>query len=50
VLGDRDGAVELLRDAIAQGAVDVWDQLHSEPAFAALHGYPPFDELLRPKG
>ena len=50
VLGDRERAVELLRDAIAQGAVDPWDHLHSEPAFASLHGYPPFDELLRPKG
>jgi tetratricopeptide (TPR) repeat protein len=50
VLGDRNRAVELLRDAIAQGAVDPWDHLHSEPAFDALHGYPPFDELLRPKG
>ena len=48
--GDRGRAVELLRDAIAQGAVDTWDHLHSEPAFASLHGYPPFDELLRPKG
>ncbi len=38
VRGDRDRAVELLRDAIAQGAVDPWDHLHSEPAFAALHG------------
>jgi hypothetical protein len=50
VLGDRERAVELLRNAIAHGAVDSWDHLHSEPAFARLHGYPPFDELLRPKG
>jgi tetratricopeptide (TPR) repeat protein len=50
VLGDRERAVELLRDAIAHGAVDPWEHLHSEPAFAGLHGYPPFDELLRPKG
>jgi tetratricopeptide (TPR) repeat protein len=50
VLGARDRAVELLRDAIAQGAVDPWEHLHSEPAFAALHGYPPFDDALRPKG
>jgi hypothetical protein len=50
VLADRNRAVELLRDAIAQGAVDPWDHLHSEPGFAALHGDPPFDELLRPKG
>jgi tetratricopeptide (TPR) repeat protein/tRNA A-37 threonylcarbamoyl transferase component Bud32 len=50
LLGERDRAVRLLRDAVARGAVDAWDHLHSEPAFAALHGYPPFDEVLRPKG
>ena len=50
VLGDSNRAVELLRDAIAQGAMDPWDHLHSEPGLAALHGYPPFDEVLRPKG
>jgi len=50
VRGHADRAVELLRDAISQGAVDRWDHLHSDPAFAALHDYPPFDELLRPKG
>jgi hypothetical protein len=39
VLAARRGdnrAVELLRDAIAQGAVDPWDHLHSEPGFTAL--------------
>ncbi len=50
VRGDRDRAVVLLRDAIFHGAVDGWWHLHSEPAFAALHGYASFDELLRPKG
>ena len=50
VLGDRDRAVALLRDAIAHGAVSSWDRAHSEPAFVSLHGYPPFDEVLRPKG
>jgi serine/threonine-protein kinase len=51
VLGDRDRAVGLLRDAIAQGAAgDPWDHLHSEPAFGSLRDYPPFQELLRPKG
>jgi tetratricopeptide (TPR) repeat protein/TolB-like protein len=49
VLGDRERAVALLRDALAQGAADPWDHLHSEPAFASLRGYPPFDEVLRPK-
>ena len=47
--GTRNRAVELLRDAIAQGAVDPRDHLHSEPAFAALHGYPPLDDLLGPR-
>jgi len=51
VLGDRDRAVGLLRDAIAHGAAgDPWNRLHSEPAFGSLHDYPPFQELLRPKG
>ena len=50
VFGDRDRAVELLRDAIAHGAVDPWEHLHAEPAFAGLHGYPPFDELIPAQG
>jgi len=50
VLGDRDRAVNLLREAIAQGAVTGWDHRHSESAFVFLHGYPPFDDVLRPKG
>ena len=50
VLGDRDRAVNLLREAIAQGAVTAWDHRHSESAFVFLHGYPPFDDVLRPKG
>jgi hypothetical protein len=49
LLGERDRAVALLRDAITHGARDPWDHLHSEPAFASLRGYPPFDEVLRPK-
>ncbi len=50
VRGDLDRAVVLLRDAIFHGAVDGGWHLHSEPAFATLRGYAPFDELLRPKG
>jgi len=49
VLGDRDQAVALVREAFAQGlAVDLY--LHALIDFAPLRGYPPFDELMRPRG
>ncbi|MCZ6917141.1 MAG: serine/threonine-protein kinase [Gemmatimonadetes bacterium] len=48
-LGDRERAVNLLRDAFSEGVpYGIW--LHQEPAFDSLRGYPPFQELLRPKG
>jgi len=50
-LGDRDEAVELLRDAFARGAG--WSQrldLHRDPAFAKLRGYAPFERLRTPQG
>ncbi|HEX6964467.1 MAG TPA: FlgO family outer membrane protein [Gemmatimonadaceae bacterium] len=49
VLGNRDQAVALVREAFAQGlAVDLY--LHALSDFASLRGYPPFDELMRPRG
>ncbi len=49
VRGEREQAVELIREALAQGfAWDAW--IHREPDFEALRDYPPFQELLRPKG
>ncbi|HET7566113.1 MAG TPA: BTAD domain-containing putative transcriptional regulator [Gemmatimonadaceae bacterium] len=49
VLGDRDQAVALVREAFAQGlAVDLY--LHALADFASLRGYAPFDELMRPRG
>ncbi len=49
VLGDRKQAVELLRSAINQGTYfGVW--LHRDPDFEALRDYPPFQELVKPKG
>jgi tetratricopeptide (TPR) repeat protein/TolB-like protein len=49
LLGDRQRGVDLLRDAIAQG--DSYNvDLHSDPDLEPLRGYPPFVELLRPKG
>lgn len=42
-------AVELLRSAINQGTYfGIW--LHRDPDFESLRDYPPFQELMRPKG
>jgi len=48
-LGDKDGAVELLRRAFADGlqlSLSIHRDIHLEP----LWDYPPFQELMRPKG
>jgi TolB-like protein len=56
LLGDRDGAVALLREAVAHGQVCTvrwgppWEDCHREMDFESLRGYAPFVELLRPKG
>jgi len=57
VLGDRDGAVTALREAIAHGISCTLrlggppqEDCHREMDFESLRGYAPFDELLRPKG
>jgi tetratricopeptide (TPR) repeat protein len=50
-LGDKGGAVDLLRTAFAQGAyvsIDL-NWLHLEPSLEGLRGYPPFEELIRPQ-
>ncbi len=56
LLGDRDRAVGLLRDAISQGLMPLdltqglgyamW--LHSDIDFESLRDYPPFENLMRP--
>jgi TolB-like protein/tetratricopeptide (TPR) repeat protein len=43
-LGDRERAVELLHEAPGRAF-----ELHASPYLEPLHGYPPFEELLRPK-
>ncbi len=53
VLGDRESAVRLLREAIAAGSPyfrgsQFW--LHSVIDFESLSDYPPYQELVRPKG
>ncbi|PWB70343.1 MAG: hypothetical protein C3F15_13930 [Holophagae bacterium] len=48
-LGEKDRALTLLRDAFGQGfqfSVDI----HLDFDFEPLWGYPPFEELMRPKG
>jgi tetratricopeptide (TPR) repeat protein len=46
--GNRDSAVALLRTSFAEGReYDVW--LHRDQELAALRGYPPYEELVRPK-
>jgi hypothetical protein len=46
-LADRERAVGLLRDAIAQGPRGPWH--HAGLLFASLRGYAPFEELWRPR-
>ena len=49
VLGQRDEAVRLLRQAFTEGlGYGIW--LHCDPDFESLHGFTPFDEVLRPAG
>jgi TolB-like protein/tetratricopeptide (TPR) repeat protein len=48
-LGRRDEAVRLLRQAFTEGlGYGIW--LHCDPDFASLHGFEPFDEVVRPVG
>ena len=48
-LGDREGAVELLRTSLARGHWYTWLDLHAVPEFESLRGYASFDQLVRPK-
>ncbi len=49
LLGDQEEAVLLLHRAMDQG-VDWGMWLHRDMDLESLRGYPPFDELLRPRG
>jgi len=50
VLGDREGAMRALEAAYAQGFVWFGTTIHLESAFASLRDFPPFVELMKPKG
>jgi tetratricopeptide (TPR) repeat protein len=48
-LGDRDGAVLLLQQAIDEGVTyGTW--YHRDPEWETLRDFPPFQELVRPRG
>jgi hypothetical protein len=49
VLGERERAVTLLTNAYTKGRSND-ASVHAEMDFESLRGYPPFRELLRPKG
>jgi hypothetical protein len=49
LLGERDRAMSLLYEALDQGLAE-FTLLQREIDFESLHDYPPFQELLRPKG
>jgi hypothetical protein len=50
VLGDREGAMRAVEAAFAQGQAWSGTMMHLEGAFASLRNYPPFVELMKPKG
>ncbi|MGA9752714.1 MAG: serine/threonine-protein kinase [Acidobacteriota bacterium] len=56
LLGDRTHAVDLLREALAAGMPYVLQRsalmlmpLHQDMNLEPLHGYPPYEELLKPQ-
>jgi tetratricopeptide (TPR) repeat protein len=49
LLGEKEKAVALLREAFAQG-YRFTITVHRDPDFEPLRDYPPYQELLRPKG
>jgi hypothetical protein len=48
-LGQKDDAVELLREAMAQGRNSPI-AVHRDPNLDPVRGYAPFEELIEPKG
>lgn len=49
-LGDTDRALDLLRQTVALGPFDFWNQMRVDPDLEPLRDHPAFQELLRPKG
>ncbi len=49
-LGDREGAMSALQMAFAEGTYWSGATFHLSSAFDSLRNYPPFVELMKPKG
>ena len=49
LLGQREQAVEFLRDAVARG-LSMGTNVHRQMDFESLRGFAPFDDLMKPKG
>ena len=49
-LGDREGAMRALQAAFAQGRQWNGVEMHLDVAWDPLRDYPPFIELMNPKG
>jgi hypothetical protein len=49
LLGERERAVELLRDAFARG-LSMSTAVHRLIDLESLRGFAPFDDLMKPKG
>ena len=48
-LGERELAVELFREALSEGFYEFF-WFHADMDQEPLYGYPPYEELRRPKG
>jgi hypothetical protein len=49
MMGRHERAVQYLRQALSAG-MPFGPGWHTDPAFRSMHNYPPFKEVLRPKG
>lgn len=49
-LGNQEKAVELLQKSIDDGRLYTWSLYKYDPFLRQLFGYPPFEELVKPKG
>jgi serine/threonine protein kinase/tetratricopeptide (TPR) repeat protein len=50
ILGDREEAINFLRDALAERMPYGFGWLHRDGDLQLLRGFAPYDELMRPKG
>jgi hypothetical protein len=50
MLGDREGAVRALQEAFAQGYDWNGLEMHLSNDWNLIRDYPPFIELMKPKG